>query len=250
MRIPLLSRSSTLGAIVALLLSWVGPTAAHAQFRLSYPFTTSDPLPAGVFLFNGGANGTPGLRNGALVLTEDGQWQEGTIILETLPKQQRITSLRAEFDVRISGSDPIADGFSFNFGPAISHAAVGEDGVTHGFVVTFDSYDNGGVDSAPAVEVVYDGQVLSGVTFNGRESGRTNVWPGVNQTFNTGQNFVHVVVEVVPGDTGTVANVWWAGVQILKSVPLPETYSDPMDWSVAIGARTGSFHSLQYFKNL
>ena len=150
MRIPLLSRSSTLGAIVALLLSWVGPTAVHAQFRLSYPFTTSDPLPAGVFLFNGGANGTPGLRNGVLALTEDGQYQEGTIILETLPKQQRITRLRAEFDVWIYGSDPsIADGFSFNFGPAISHAAVGEDGVKTGFAVTFDTYDNGNTDWPP-----------------------------------------------------------------------------------------------------
>ncbi len=219
-------------------------------FQLSYKFATGASFP-NTYLY-----GNASVGSDHLALTEAAQDQKGTFIIDALPPNQRVDSFSVEFQAQLQrgASSYNADGISFNFGPELLQAAVGEDGITNGLSVTFDTYDNGGSDSAPAVEVVYNGQVLAGATFSGRT--RTNVWPiaigtnGLAAVFETGSASKDVKVSLTPGPSGgaSVVSVSWDGVMILTNIAVP--YTPQKGWRMAFGGRTGNSCQAQYLRNI
>ncbi len=83
--------------------------------------------------------------NVILSLTEFKGSQRGTWIVDGIARDKVVTRLEARFQVRIllPWGNVQGDGMSFNFGPELIQSAVGEDGITNGLSITFDTYDNG-----------------------------------------------------------------------------------------------------------
>ncbi len=193
-------------------------------------------------------------------LTQSAQGQSGGLLLRPLPPQL-IKDLKVSFKVRLTdGTAPPADGFSFNFGPQIDVVDLGAGGVSEGLSVRFDSFDNssdcaggGACDSAPAVEVVYDGVVIGGVSFDGvRADGAapaydlaTDPESGQYLALTTGQEPAQVVVVLTANaeTSGGAVTVVWNGVEILSKVSVP--YVRAAGWDIGFGASTGGFYQEQ-----
>ncbi len=244
-------------AALALVLLSLAPLRLGAQtVQKSYLFNTAT-LPDGVSLYGEAkiVTGDPHLS-----LTEAVAWRIGTVILDPLPKDQWVTSLQVDFRVRIDQGTLLqpADGISFNFGPNLVNDTVSENGAPQGFVVTFDTFENSRVDTAPgpddtapAVEVVYDGKVISGASFGGYRSLYQPSWPTATDAsghpllFQTGTNFVPVSIRLDPSNR---VSVFWNGSKVLSDVTVP--YTPAVGWRIAIGARTGGAWEAHDIKNV
>jgi hypothetical protein len=194
-------------------------------------------------------------------LTPATNGQSGTMVVKSIPARQKVSRMVVKFQVQTTGgTTPPADGFSFNFGPDLAaNQPIGVDGIASGLSVTFDTYDGGNPDSAPAVEVVYDAVVKGGISFYGaRQVGRVPTYPvvedaaGNSQSLTTGDNWVPVQVDLV-GDLekgGGSVSVTWNGYRILKDIPVPYLASQSEGWRIGLGAQTGSLHQAQRVRNL
>ncbi|MEY4245551.1 MAG: hypothetical protein RLZZ245_3136, partial [Verrucomicrobiota bacterium] len=176
--------------------------------------------------------------------------RNGSAVWTPVAERQRVKHLMATFEVQLTnGSATPADGFSFNFGPDLKAAIpFSQDGVGRGLSVTFDTFDNGGSDTAPAAEVLYDGQLKGGVSFDGnRDSGRLPSYKvvenqsGYSQSLTTGDRWVPVQVELSGNDTGGgVVTVTWDGIKILDQVSVPFAVSSALGWQMGFGAQTSN----------
>lgn len=195
-------------------------------------------------------------------LTSAANSQSGTMAIKSIPARQKVSRMVVKFQVQTTGGTTVpAEGFSFNFGPDLAaNQPIGVDGIASGLAVTFDTYDGGDPDSAPAVEVVYDSRVKGGISFLGsRQAGRLPPYAvvedasGNSQSLTTGDTWVPVQVDLV-GDLekgGGLINVTWNGYRILKDIPVPYLPFQSEGWRIAFGAQTGSANNqAQRVRNL
>ncbi|MDG2303947.1 MAG: hypothetical protein P8R42_04690 [Candidatus Binatia bacterium] len=121
---------------------------------------------AGLFAENWDAGAPPNVvlsgsataTGGKVVLTTNAGAEDGRVTLANLDPGQAVASLYACTTLFI-GNGTGADGFSFNFGDPGSIVSPA-DGVTSGFAVSLDTYDNGSGDAFDVVQVLYDGVVV------------------------------------------------------------------------------------------
>ena len=185
-------------------------------------------------------------------LTEAGTNQRGTLILDPLPAGQLVRDLNVKFEMRVNGgSTTPADGYSFNFGPSLFASNIGEDGTTTGLAVTFDTYDDsssGVVDTAPAVEVVYDKNVKAGKSFTGTRWNSKAASYTQSGLSLISADFVPVEVHLTALDNGTAkVVVTFNKVQIIDTtVP----YTPAKGWRIGVGARTGGFYEKHHIRNV
>lgn len=242
---------------VCSLIFFIGVVAqAGAQStQLTYRFSDSS-LPQDTFLY--GDAKIVGGPNGYLSLTDNKQNQDGTFIIDALPKGTRVKTLRIDLNVIVNsnGATP-ADGFSINFGPNLLNETIGEDGANTGLAISFDTYHNGDGDSAPAIEIRYDGKTIDGASFRGshgdpstpdRPADSPLLWPLTETntlTLENGSN--EIPVSVILSEGGAVS-VIWENITVLKDVAVP--YLPSKGWRIGFGARCGGFHSDQWLKNI
>ena len=221
-------------------------------------FTDSIQFPGGASRADVNLVGTAKTAEDYVQLTDALTSQEGTLILSSLPAGEMVQRLSVKFEVQTTGgTTPPADGFSFNFGPELFGSTIGENGIAKGLAVTFDTFDNGGIDTAPAVEVVYDSLTKAGISFMGQRDGnRARAYPlarnpdGSNASLTTGATFVPVQVDLsIPQENGGGAvTVTWNGVKILANIAVP--FSPAKGWRLGFGARTGSQTQAQRVRNI
>ncbi len=187
--------------------------------------------------------------------------QSGTMVVKSIPARQKVSRMVVKFQVQTTGgTTPPADGFSFNFGPDLAaNQPIGVDGLASGLAVTFDTFDGGDLDSAPAVEVVYDSVVKGGISFLGaRQGGRVPAYPvvedasGNSQSLTPEGNWVPVQVDLV-GDLekgGGLVSVTWNGYRILKDIPVSYLASQSEGWRIGFGAQTGALNQAHRIRNV
>ncbi len=260
MRLDIHRIVAALGATV-LLLGALGTRATAESFNYTYPLQVGQTLANSVLL--GSANTV--LKDGQthVSLTEAVQSQRGTWILSGIAPNRRVTQLEARFEVGIDGrrNPYFADGISINFAPNLTDAVVGEDGVTRGLAISIQTFDNGVVDgvddTAPSIEVHYDGTALGGVFFDGYR--RQPVVPGRNRRWNpvipyvsldTGSGFVPMRITLQHDESSGMSfvSVVRDGVVILSNIQIP--YTPASDWQIAFGARTGSSTAAHSIRNV
>jgi hypothetical protein len=121
-------------------------------------------LPPGAGIF-----GSAQIDGGVLKLTEAVNAQSGTFVTPNFGWAINEFTLMAQIRIGdstccLSGRNQLrpADGISFNFAPDITldtdwSGGATEEGVGSGLRVTFDTWDNGDPDTAPAIELMYNG---------------------------------------------------------------------------------------------
>ena len=134
---------------------------------------------------------------------------------------QNVSAFRATFKAALFGSTCCgggffpADGFSFNLVPAATVLATpgynqpGEEGLTNGLAVNFDTWDNGGGE-APAIEVKWLGQIIASASFQSSQSPN-----GVSDPVAASRD---VVINLEPD--GTI-DVSYGGTTVLSNVQTP-----------------------------
>jgi hypothetical protein len=149
----------------------------------------------------------------------------------------------------------IADGFSINFGADITAAINSEEGQagTQGLIVTFDTWDNNGTDTAPSLEVRYKGSVLATQAMAGiREGGRATVGPFLLDKNNnplsleTSNAFVNLLIMVAPDGK---LDLYFKDVPIFRNLQLPN-YTPFVGAKLNISGRTGGAFENAWFDDL
>jgi hypothetical protein len=180
----------------------------------------------------------------------------------------RIESFTLEFDLLVGGgtccgaaipegTDRMADGLSLSFGNDVG-ASSSEEGSGSGLIVSFDLWDNGGLDdpaTAPDVDIKYGGAIVPGgyQALDGvREGGRAASGPFINDpatglpmTMLTGAGFAPVRIHL---DSDGTVDVDFKNVRILDNVATP--YQGVLSPRLAISARTGGANANQWIDNL
>ena len=227
----------------------------------------ADPESGGGWSFSGQFNTAPAgaalygnaiTLLGALHLTEALPGQNGNMIVSNFSGGNAIGSFTARFKVRLSdstccGGRP-ADGFSLSFATNLANGVIAgaEEGDGNGLRVTFDTWDNGGADTAPGIDVIYNGVTKATRSMGEpREIGRVPVTDiphdpatGLPMTLTTGNNYAEVLVRL---DADGTVDVWYKGVQVLEDVP---TGYVPIAGRFSLAARTGSANETHYIDDL
>lgn len=200
-------------------------------------------IPAGTYLTGyayvsawGGVNGS-----GSLVLTDAMNSLNGGFIVEDLVGGARLYGMAARFDLLMGGgTEPPADGFSFNWGVALpDYPAQAEEGADSGLAVCFDVYDNtdgnpyNDVGEAPAVTLKFDGQTVAEVKVP-------------LATFLTGDGYADVMLRLTPDGLFDLA---WNGQVIFERIQIPGfTYVE--SGRVGLYARTGGLNQNHWVDSL
>ncbi len=150
-----------------------------------------------------------------------------------------------------------ADGMSFVIAPSISPAAWGEEGTGSGLIVSFDTWDNNGTDTAPAIDVKWggtaDANIIASQSMAGqREGGRAPAGPlltdadGNPVPLDTGGHFTNVVINIDPDGT---LDLWYGGIQVFSNLQITNWtgINAPM---YGFGARTGGANEAHWIDNL
>ena len=229
----------------------------RSSVQVNYDFSST---PAGVTMVNRvldvNTNGTL-IRDGLLKLTDAINGSQGGFLSPALPTV--IDSFTVSFKLRIGGgtccgatlpngtaSRP-ADGMSVTIGEVQSPLAfpvAAEEGAAlgAGVVVAFDTWDNGGTDEAPAVDVKVGGAVIAFQSLAGeREGGRAPANALINDPatgqplgFDTGTEFVPVRIHL---DADGTLDVDFKGIRVIDNVQSGLTTL--ANARIAFGARTG-----------
>jgi hypothetical protein len=136
-------------------------------FSTMVAFGREDPSPGTTLVDSVGGVGNSGalkLMN-VVNLAPGARFLEGKFLIAPLLGGTELSGVTASFNVRIGGGTvPPAEGFSFNFAPALPNDAIGiaEEGVGQGLSITFDIFDNGNeTPPAPSIDVKYKGKVIA-----------------------------------------------------------------------------------------
>jgi len=200
-----------------------------------------DAFPDGTTAFGDGTNlqsndGAAQVRNNTLRLTDVSA--QGTISTFGIPPLLNSSlGWTSTFDVTLISGNPSADGFSFNYGPALlSNGSGGEEGFGVGLSVEFDTFDNGFLENGYNVAV--NGVDVPGGSFS------ANILPS-NSTVNANIsitydpiNGVTLTVDTGTGPTAIFTNLATPGFSAL------DTYD------FAFGSRTGTFTETIALDNL
>src|SRR5256885_88621 len=173
-----------------------------------------------------------------------------------------VTNFRAKFKLLIgNGTDRPADGFSFSFGNGIVSQAPGEEGAGSGVIVSFDTWDNNADDTAPAIEVKWNGAAVAFQSMDGiREGGRPPAGPvlpngagglvslettppasaGIPPT-----NYVDVSIDLFSDNTVSVS---FSNVVVFNHLAIPYSPISGGDW--VLSARTGGANDDIWVDNL
>ena len=209
----------------------------------------TDPTLTGDAVLTGNAKWVPtgGVDgSGYVSLTDAIGSQQSVMVLPDFTQQAIIGGFVADFKVRIGGgSARPADGMAFVFAPEVDDSSnFGEEGLGTGLVVSFDTYDNNGTDTAPAIDVKVggtgDANIVSTTYLGGvREGGRARPGPvftdpatGQEVALETGDQFVPLRIEVRDG----ILNVFYKGYHIVQNVVTPFA---AVPGRFAFGGRTG-----------
>ncbi len=187
--------------------------------------------------------------------------QQGMLVLPEFTSGENVSGFKATFKVRIGGgSSRPADGMAFAFSSAIDDTTTyGEEGPSGAaLIVSFDTWDNNGSDTAPAIDVKVNGNddasIVSTTYLGGqREGGRSRpgaVYKDSNGndvdliTDGAGNNaFVDMSIEV----KDNLLNVFYKGFQLVKNTVVAFT---PTPGRFAFGARTGGANANQWIDSL
>lgn len=197
----------------------------------------ADTASAGYISANGGVN-----DSGALHLTDAVGGQKGGFVVQPLLGGAEIAGLNVAFDVYIGGgSQPPADGFSFNWSDNLGDTIPGgdlEDGAGGDLTIGFDIFDNAGGEG-PSVDVRWKGQLVA----------QTKLTSAEIQTAAAGDpNAIYrkVIIKLTPD--GKLDLVY--GDRILfTGLQLPN-YAPFTNGKYAFYARTGGLQANQWIDNL
>lgn len=173
--------------------------------------------------------------SGVLHLTDAINDQNGAFIIPDFNTNQAVGSFTAAFRMRVGGgTEPPADGFSFNWANDLPAGLPGEpeNGAGTGLTIGFDIYDNG-AGEAPSIDLRWDGALLA-----------SKLVP--LDFIRTGSDFVDVLVQVNPNGTVTVI---YEGNIVFYNVSLPE-FTGLAGASFAFGARTGGLNENQWVDDI
>ena len=221
------SQEATLSVVTV-----VRPTTAE----ILYDFNDGN-VPAGTLLL-GTAAVTPsgGVGDsGVLHLTDAVNSQSGGFVISNTSPTQAIGSFTAAFRIRVGGgSEPPADGFSFNWANDLPSGLPGEpeNGGGTGLTVGFDIYDNGGGE-APSIDLRWKGTVIA-----------SRIVP--LDFIRTGDEFAEVIIRLNPN--GTVTTVYETNV-VFYNVPLTN-FTGLSGAGFMFAARTGGLNENQWIDDI
>ena len=228
--------------------------------------------PAGATAFgNASVRATGGVGNsGLLQLTSNENSQNGNYYVNDFAGGAVVTNLHIAYRLALGGGTCCgarwADGMSFSYTTTLPAPGgyTAEDGTPTGLVVAFDTWDNNGDDTAPAVEIRYNGAQIAfqsmypGAGNNIREAGRAPAGPvlldsagnpvnlfTLGSTRNDG-SFVDVVIDLFPDNTLSVS---YSNVVVFNHLPIPG-YTPISGGSYAFAGRTGGANEYHLIDNL
>jgi len=208
-------------------------------------------------------------NSGVLKVTTAGPGQQGAFYVNDFVGGAPVVNFVVSARVAIGGgTQRPADGMAFAFGNDVGAPpnTFGEEGVGTGISVTFDTWDNNGADTAPAIEILYGGVVIASQSMatnaNGisiREGARPAAGPILTdsagnpvslQTLGSGAlpndgSFVNLAIEL---DADNTISVSWSNVVVFSHVPIPYVPISGGTW--AFGARTGGATEDHWIDNL
>lgn len=213
--------------------------------------------------------------SGVLKITSNAAGQQGGFYISDFASGAEITNFRLSAKVAIGGgTDRPADGMAFAFGSSVPGGGFGEEGAGNGIIVTFDTWDNNGGDTAPSIELKYPGLATEvrpmstgGAGNPWREGGRQpfgydadlNPDPIIKdgagnplslQTFKSNSSpndasFVDLTIELFADNTLSLS---WSNVVVLDHIAIP--YTPVAGGTFAFGARTGGATEFHLIDNL
>lgn len=196
-----------------------GATPADAQiFGTAYVDTFSGVGGSGTVILNTALNG-----------------ENGSIVFDDANDGQAVDSFTAAFDLYMGGgSNPPADGWSFNYANNLPDGTIGEaeNGGGNGLTIAFDIYDNGGGEG-PSIDIRWRGQVVAQQM--------------VSVDFLRGpEDFDEVLIRL--NNNGTV-DVAYYGTVIFSGVELPN-FDAISGGRFGLYARTGGLNENIWVDNL
>ncbi len=229
--------------------SWLDQNLRHGNLALPNFASDFGSSPRGALSY-----GSAIVSGGFLHLTDAVNSQNGSFVLGDIAAGQVVQNFRATFtaSLRGGGVQP-ADGFSFNFGTLPEGPlANGEEGIDNGLVVSFDLWDNGAGDLAPAISIKYNGVTRAAVSMaepNGVPDPGNLPVPidpatGSPMTLGTGNAFVPVEILL---RRGGLMDVSYKGVKVLTNVA---TGYVPRTGNFGLAARTGGANSTHWIDDL
>ncbi len=175
--------------------------------------------------------------SGYVSLTTAGNDQNGMLFIDDFNAGQPVNSMVASWAMRIGGgSSPPADGVSFVWGNDVGNSTAptlfGEEGSGNGLVVSFDTYENGGLD-VPGISLRWQGAQLAEK-------------PMPFSAFLSDPDYFPTVVKV---DADGTVDVWYNNEVIFYNVPLPG-WNGLSNASFVWGARTGGLNENAFIDDI
>lgn len=199
--------------------------------------------------------------SGVLRITENLNGQLGAFFIPEINSGNPVSAFEVTYKQRIGGGTccdggtRTADGMSFSFGSDVAAGifSTAEDGTGSGIRVTFDTWDSGGADTAPAIDVVVGGTVVASQSMDGiRSGGRAPAGPFINDpatgqpmTLFTGDDFANVLIRL---NTNNTLDVMYKDVLIFDGISVAGYV--PQAGNFAFGARTGGANDNHFVDDL
>ena len=228
-------------------------------------------VPAGSAVFGTAAvRATGGVGNsGVLEVTSNANGQNGNFYINDFAGGVLVTNLHVSYRVAIGGGTCCgarwADGTSFSYTTTLPApgAYTAEEGTPTGLVVSFDTWDNDGDDTAPAIEVRYNGAVVGfqsmypGPGNNIREGGRAPAGPVLLDSAGnpvslftlgatrTDKSFVNVTIDLNSDNTVSVS---YSNVVVFNHLVVPGL-TPIAGGSYAFAGRTGGANEYHLVDN-
>jgi len=219
------------------------------------------------------ADSTGGVGNsGVLKITTAANTEAGGFEVTDFNGGAPVTNFIVKFKLLLGGGtccgNRMADGISLNFANGINAGMVpGEEGIGTGITLTFDTWDNAGDDTAPAIDIRSGGAIVAFQAFDpgpGNEIRDLNRAPAgpifLNNDdhpmsiFTVGaypaplDNFVDVVLELSQFNGSNTLSLSFSNQVVFSHVPI--NYTPIAGGSWVFGGRTGGANEAAYVDNL
>ncbi len=242
----LLAAASSVGLLTGL-------TAQAAIYTNDFDAGLGDAVVAGTAIHMG-AGGVD--NSGYVSITDAVASQQGMMVLPEFTNGELVSGFKATFMVRIGGgSARAADGMAFAFSSSIDEGSTyGEEGPAGAaLIVSFDTWDNNGTDTAPSIDVKVNGNddtsIVSTTWLAGqREGGRARLGAILKDGLGNDVSLLTTGFEPVSIEVkDNVLNVFYKGIQTVKDVVVA---FPPTAGRFAFGARTGGANANQWVDSL